>query len=206
MRIYYRPWPSVASELTMKLRRMWVCVFVHMCLCVCVIAVRDTESSWAVWELGASSRGVAWHPDPFAACHVLCLGFKSRSVVLSLKIIGVTGRHLGMKEGCNLCLSYTDRAHWCYRVTVGCGRSQSLSHSVHQPEEYSDYILSAETATQSANLFQSSQCFGGGMSTCLRGTGLRYHPFSLQIVRQTLTDGTGFQPQFADGYGLLTCE
>lgn len=80
--------------------------FVHVCLCV--IAMRDRESDRAVRELAVSSRGAASHSEPFAACRVLCLGLKSPPMVLSLQTICVTGRHLGMKEGC---LSYTDGAH-----------------------------------------------------------------------------------------------
>lgn len=130
-----------------------VCGFAHVCLCV--IAVRDRESGRAIRELGVSSRGAAPQPQHFAGSHVLCLGLKSPPVVLSLQTICVTGRHLRMKEGCNLCLSYADRGRWGDGVTGGSGRSQSLCRLVHQPYEYSDYMLSADAATQSANLFQS---------------------------------------------------
>lgn len=62
------------------------CGFVHVCLCVCAraIAARDGESPRAIRELGVSSCGAAPHAEPFAACHVLCLGLKS-PVALSLQ-------------------------------------------------------------------------------------------------------------------------
>lgn len=102
-----------------------------------------------------SSRGAAPHPESFAACHVLCLGLKSPPVVLGLRTICITGGHVEMKEGCKRCLSYADGAHGAYGVSGGSGSSRSLCRLVHQPKEYLDYILAAEVATQSANLFQS---------------------------------------------------
>lgn len=65
------------------------------------------------------------------------LGVKS-PVVLSLQTLCVTGRHLGMKEGCNLCFSYIDGAPWGYGVAGGSGSSQSLCCLVLQPCECSD--------------------------------------------------------------------
>lgn len=69
--------------------------FLSMCVCVCMVAVRENDQ--ALQELGVSSCGVALHPEPFAMCHDLFLGFKS-PVVLSLQIICVMERYLRMKE------------------------------------------------------------------------------------------------------------
>lgn len=86
-----------------------VCGFVRVCPCVCARDCWEGQRMrLSCTELGAC--GAAPHPEPFAVCRVLCLVLKSPPVVLSQQTICVTGRHLGMKEGCNLCLSYTDGA------------------------------------------------------------------------------------------------
>lgn len=93
---------------------VWVCFSTRVS--VCATAVRDRVSNWAVQELAVSSHGAASHPETTAVCHVLCLGMKSPSVCLPSKLL-VSGRHLGVKEGCSLFLIYTDWAHWLYWVT-----------------------------------------------------------------------------------------
>lgn len=153
-RTYYRPWFSVTSELTMKSWGVWVGVFLCMCVCACVcaIAVRDRESGWAVQELGVSSRGAAPHLEPFAACHVLCLGLKISCGAWPANYL-CRWKAPGDEGGVQL-VSQLHR--WSpLRLWSNWGISQSLCRLVHQPNEYSDYILSTDAATQSANLFQS---------------------------------------------------
>lgn len=68
----------------------------YPCICVCVVAVRERVTKlYKDWEWVSTAT---LHPEPFAVCHVLCLGLKSLPGVPSLQIICVMGMYLRMKE------------------------------------------------------------------------------------------------------------
>lgn len=129
------------------------CVFVHVCLCVCVRdCCEGQRERLSRTGAGSGARGAAPHLEPFAACHVLCLGLKISCGAWPANYL-CHWKAPGDEGGVQL-VSQLHR--WSpLRLWSNWGISQSLCRLVHQPNEYSDYILSTDAATQSANLFQS---------------------------------------------------